>query len=425
MNRNKIILILILAAALAGIVTATVILLYSPAKGQTDQNQLIQVSNISHKDLLSIDIIHDDNSMGIIRQGEEWVDSDGNGKVDNITCELIATNLCYVFSDSIVDTNPDSLEAYRLDEPVLTATLTLKDGSQVEYIFGRETADKTQVYFMVSGNDNVYTMLNENFMQIRSDISTIMDLSLPVIDTGNIKSVKYRYADMQESLIPSSKYQSGYMFEKTGIAVAQSLIEFIKSIPEKKLYASLYEDNENEYGFDKGNYIVLTDASGSSINIILGDKTQDNKHYCMVEGKEGIYLASEEITAFLNRETDYYFDTRLIPAAQDQIAKICIGGDDVEFVLENDENRYLLNGSAISQQRYDEYIESLLQIKGSEQLEETTKSNTVYSMVISLKNKEAINIQINEYIKGFYLLDYGKGNCLIIQADLIDSLIKI
>ena len=129
MKKRNIILLASLLLVLAAVVAVTVMLLSSPP--QEDQKELLLVSDVPFESIAAMTISSESGLLQLERQEDVWQAADSDMIVDSLICEGMATYLSYVYAMDVVEQEPASLGKYGLDNPKLTAELTLADGSRV------------------------------------------------------------------------------------------------------------------------------------------------------------------------------------------------------------------------------------------------------------------------------------------------------
>lgn len=416
MNK-RIILLVSLLAALAVVVTATVLLLSNPPEEET--NDLLMVSDIPYETIQAMTITSESGVIRVERQGDGWVAAGSDMAVDSLTCEGMATYLSYVYAVNVIEENAADLSRYGLDNPSLTAELLLKDGSQVAFVFGVMTTDQSAVYFMKRGDGSVYTMRSDHFTQIRSTLTDIVDLSLPAVDSGNIASVSYKRGSVEQSVVRSDLFESGYAFEQSGAAASDAFMEQVSKTAKSRLNSYVGNEVKAEYGLDSGDYFRITDLAGTEMLVHLGAKTEDGKkYYCTVDGKRGVYLIDEPYTAFIVDDVSLCMDKRLIPVAPENIVSISWQGQGQQIELAG--GKTTINGQPQSADVYDALLGALQEAKASGVVDSDV-GDVVYTLTMTLPDN-TIEIKLCEYLKGFYALDYGKGPSLYIKAEALKTL---
>lgn len=422
MSKRNVLLLISLVVALAAVVAVTVFLLKSSPEDESPQ--LLLVSDISHEAITAIAVTSDSGTIRVERQDGAWVAVDSDMEVDSLTCESMATYLSYVYAVDVVEEDAVNLSHYGLDEPQLTAELTLNDGSSIVFSFGLSTIDQSAVYFTKYGDNSVYTMRSDHFSQIRSTWADFVDLSLPVVDSENILSISYKRGSVEQTVLRSDVFESGFQFEQSGAPASAAFISQVKKSVKMRLNSYVGDEEKAEYGLDKDDFIRIADEDGTEISMFLGNKTKDGtKTYCTVDGKPGVYLVDEAFTAFIVDEISLCMDKRLMPVAEESIVAILWQGAVEKIELSAADGTAVVNGQEMDYGVYAELMNVLISAKASGVIDSET-GGLVYTLTVSLPDG-SFEVKLFDYLKGFYALDYGNGPSLYIKADLLKALIDV
>jgi hypothetical protein len=413
------ILMVSLLLVLAVVVAVTVMLLSSPP--QEEQNELLLVSDIPFESIVAMTISSESGTLQLERQDGGWHAVGSDMAVDSLTCEGMATYLSYVYAVEVVEQEPASVGKYGLDNPALTAELMLADGSRVVYMFGVMTADQTAVYFMKSGDGRLFTMMSAHFAQIRSSLTDLVDLSLPEIDSTDITEITFKKGAIEQTLVRSGVFESGFAFEESGVAAAAAFIGQVQKTAGMRLNAYVGDEVLPEHGLNKGDYFRITDRDGSALVVRIGDKTEDGKHFCTVDGKHGVFLADEALTAFIVDDLSLCMDKRLIPIAPENIESVTWQGGGQHIELDALYARSTVDGKQQGEVEYEALMEALLTADTSGIID-SAAGDAVYTLTVYLVGGGLQKVTLHEYLKGFYALDYGKGPWLYIKADRLEAI---
>ena len=418
MSKRNVILLVSLLAALAVVVVAIVLLLSNPPEDES--NELLLVSDIPYDSIQAMTIISESGVIRVERQGEGWTAAGSDMAVDSLTCESMATYLSYVYAVDVVEQDVSDPSQYGLDNPSLTAELALSDGSQAVFTFGVPTTDQMAVYFMKSGDGSVYTMRSDHFTQIRSTLTDIVDLSLPAVDGENIAGLSYKRGSMEQSVVRSDIFESGFAFEQSGAAASDAFMAQVKKTAKARLNSYVGSEVKPEYGLDSGDYIRIADTAGVEMVLHLGSKTEDGKkYYCTVDGKEGVYLLDEPYTTFMVDDVALCMDKRLMPVAVDSIVSASWQGQGQQIELAD--GTVTVNGQPQGADTYEALMSALTEAQASGIID-TDAGDAVYTLTVKLSDGGSLEVKLCEYLKGFYALDYGSGPSLYIKADALKLL---
>lgn len=418
MSKRNIILLVSLLAALAVVAVSIVLLLRNPP--EEEGNELLLVSDIPYDSIQAMTITSESGVIRVERQGEGWAAAGSDMAVDSLTCEGMATYLSYVYAVAVVEEDAADPSRYGLDNPSLTAELTLADGSHLEFAFGLPTTDQTAVYFMKSGDASVYTMRSDHFAQIRSTLTDIVDLSLPAVDGESIRSLSHKRGSLEQSVVQSDIFESGYAFEQYGTAASAAFMEQVKKTAKARLNSYAGSEVKPEYGLDSGDYIRISDAAGTEMVLHLGAKTEDGKKiYCTVEGKDGVYLLDEPYTAFMVDDVALCMDKRLMPVAADGIVSVSWQGQGQQIELTD--GAATVNGQPLGEDESAALANTLLSAQASGIID-SEAGDVVCTLTVKLSDGGSLEVKLCEYLKGFYALDYGSGPSLYIKAEALTAL---
>ena len=421
MSKRNVILLVSLLAALAVVVAAIVLLLSNPP--EEESNELLLVSDIPYDSIQAMTITGESGVIRVERQGDGWTAAGSDMTVDSLTCESMATYLSYVYAVDVVEQDASDPGQYGLDNPSLTAELMLSDGSQTVFTFGVPTTDQSAVYFMRSGDGSVYTMRSDHFAQIRSTLTDIVDLSLPAVDGENISSLSYKRGRLEQSVVRSDKFESGFAFEQSGAAASDAFMTQVKKTAKARLNSYVGSEVKPEYGLDSGDYIRIADTAGVEMLLHLGSKTEDGKkYYCTVEGKDGVYLLDEPYTAFMVDDVALCMDTRLMPVAADSIVSVSWQGQGQQIELAD--GTTTVNGQPQGTDAYEALMGALKEAQASGIID-TDAGGALCSLTVKLSDGGSLEVKLCEYLKGFYALDYGSGPSLYIKADALKLLTEV
>lgn len=159
MKKQKIQLIII-AVLLVIFITGYFMIKNSNLKDEDDSEETsdIKVTNVVSGDVVEMEYLKDGQTLDFIKDGDSWYYKDDR------SIPIIQTDLttmldyaCSISTKTVIDA-PEDLKTYGLNNPSNTISLTLKDGSIVQIIFGDYLSITGDYYAMVSGDDNIYAI---------------------------------------------------------------------------------------------------------------------------------------------------------------------------------------------------------------------------------------------------------------------------
>ena len=326
-----------------------------------EEEEKTQVFSISSEDVQSIKFGIDKKEVTFEKNNDEWVKSDERDfPVDQDKLIEAIGSLNNVEADRVLDNVTDTTE-YGLDDPTNTITITDKDGKETVLHVGMENASTSQ-YYVENGEDEskIYVVADSVFQPF---MKTLYDYAkagtFPVIDSSSISNVTFDEND--DSYILTKDDNTGLWniqdkdgVEKADSAKVSSLTSSIASIA----YGSFVNYNctdLSEYGLDKpyGTITIdyqeevevesdssedasaadsteedtsatdsteedtsITDSADTQtrmvnreMTILVGDQSDDDGRYVMVNNSKEIYtISNDTLSVFLGKTKEDFWD---------------------------------------------------------------------------------------------------------------------
>lgn len=336
-----------------------------------EEEEKTQVFSISSEDVQSIKFVIDKKEVTFEKNNDEWVKSDERDfPVDQDKLIEAIGSLNNVEADRVLDNVTDTTE-YGLDDPTNTITITDKDGKETVLHVGMENASTSQ-YYVENGEDEskIYVVADSVFQPF---MKTLYDYAkagtFPVIDSSTVSNVTVDENDDSYTLTKDDNtglwnIQDQDGAEKADSAKVSSLTSSIASIA----YGSFVNYNckdLSEYGLDKPygtitiNYqeeveeksdssedgdaseenstdeqdttedkkdisatdsteedTSVTDSSDTQtrmvnreMTILVGDQSDDDGRYVMVNNSKEIYtISNDTLSVFLGKTKEDFWD---------------------------------------------------------------------------------------------------------------------
>ena len=336
-----------------------------------EEEEKTQVFSISSEDVQSIKFVIDKKEVTFEKNNDEWVKSDERDfPVDQDKLIEAVGSLNNVEADRVLDNVTDTTE-YGLDDPTNTITITDKDGKETVLHVGMENASTSQ-YYVENGEDEskIYVVADSVFQPF---MKTLYDYAkagtFPVIDSSTISNVTVDENDDSYTLTKDDNtglwnIQDKDGAEKADSAKVSSLTSSIASIA----YGSFVNYNckdLSEYGLDKpyGTITIdyqekveeksdssedgdasednsideqdttedkkdtsatdsteedtsVTDSSDTQtrmvnreMTILVGDQSDDDGRYVMVNNSKEIYtISNDTLSVFLGKTKEDFWD---------------------------------------------------------------------------------------------------------------------
>ena len=326
-----------------------------------EEEEKTQVFSISSEDVQSIKFVIDKKEVTFEKNNDEWVKSDERDfPVDQDKLTEAIGSLDNVEADRVLDNVTDTTE-YGLDDPTNTITVTDKDGKETVLHVGMEN-ESTSQYYVENGEDEskIYVVADSVFQPF---MKTLYDYAkagtFPVIDSSTVSNVTVDENDDSYTLTKDDttglwNIQDQDGSEKADSAKVSSLTSSIASIA----YGSFVNYNctdLSEYGLDKpyGTITIdyqeevevesdssedvsaadsteedtsatdsteedtsMTDSADTQtrmvnreMTILVGDQSDDDGRYVMVNNSKEIYtISNDTLSVFLGKTKEDFWD---------------------------------------------------------------------------------------------------------------------
>ena len=170
-----------------------------------------------------------------------------------------------------------SLSEYGLDEPVYTIVITGFDGTVNRVFVGNKTADGSNCYFMLEGDDNVYTIVTAKYTYCGFQLIDFLETVSFGIDYASLSTVEFkRDSDGIDLVASCALYETGdpvfTAISPFRIECSPYFVSFIDSVVNLEIasFVDIPEESLSDYGLDDPSYeFIFTMNDGRIINVSL------------------------------------------------------------------------------------------------------------------------------------------------------------
>ena len=473
-----------------------------------EEEEKTQVFSISSEDVQSIKFVIDKKEVTFEKNNDEWVKSDERDfPVDQDKLTEAIGSLDNVEADRVLDNVTDTTE-YGLDDPTNTITVTDKDGKETVLHVGMEN-ESTSQYYVENGEDEskIYVVADSVFQPF---MKTLYDYAkagtFPVIDSSTVSNVTVDENDDSYTLTKDDttglwNIQDQDGSEKADSAKVSSLTSSIASIA----YGSFVNYNctdLSEYGLDKpyGTITIdyqeeveaesdssedvsaadsteedtsatdsteedtsitdsaeedtsVTDSSDAQtrmvnreMTILVGDQSDDDGRYVMVNNSKEIYtISNDTLSVFLGKTKEDFWDMtvsylsvnnleRLQAEYQGETHVIDVSRETSEDNSDDDSSTtstttlsYQLDGTELDDSTpFTTFYNKLINMTGQKRLTEKYENNNKPDFNVELTDVdgEKTEIAYYQYDTNFYAAVVGQKVFLVNKMtvkELIDS----
>ena len=217
---------------------------------------------------------------------------------------------------NLVEEDAENLSDYGLDEPTAVVKTYYSDGSEVDIIIGSQAPVDENYYCMTSESNAVYTigsyvdsLLVRRPIEYRDitlfpayteeDIYTNLDwVRITERDGSCIETILDTNLD-NEYNTEGSQYVMLQPYQVSGndTTIKSNILDVVSTLSLGSIIEDITEEEYAEYGLDNPAKLEMTDISGNSVSLLIGDTCPNSDYtYCMIEGTDTLITCTS--TAF-------------------------------------------------------------------------------------------------------------------------------
>ena len=304
-------------------------------------------------------ITQGDSVIDLVKQDGSWrYRNQADVSVDQSSMESALTMVCYLYAKEKLFDHVDNLATYGLDPAAMQVEIELDDGTSRSVRFGGYTSAKDGVFLQSGGSDALYVYDLDSYSILQNAAKAMSDLTIG-IDANKLVKIEIVRASGSRVPITMEKIPEGksvgpesWMLTSpfTAIANAEAVTLVQSFFASPRFSAYVGSETLPEYGLDgEPAYIALTESSGRSVKIFVGNRLEGGRYYCTQEGRSGVYELASGFKALLEIETKNLFPTAVFPVSADLPANVTLDLGAETFRLTQSAGKgFTLNGKALS-----------------------------------------------------------------------------
>jgi hypothetical protein len=264
------------------------------------------------------------------------------------TIEDISFAMSNVYSDQVIEENPEDLSIYGLDDPTSKAELTFIDGEIVELFIGNKTPTKTAYYMRKEGDSTVYTLRNYIIERMHTDLTTLRSF---YIDLPNLREDLRYFKIVKDRTIEIVPKMDGDDFAGSTLAMfrvnlpyrtpkyvdGQRFGEILETLPGQVKIEKYIEDGVtdfSQYGLSPPRYEWAVKDSNISVHLLFGDDVDDRYMYAMIKGSSTVFTVLQSTYSFLEVKPFELVDKFVLIPNIDTVDKFVITGREKTYTAE-------------------------------------------------------------------------------------------
>lgn len=303
----------LLALCAVLVVLAAVYAAASTLTAQPEEDTAVALAQLDAGDLTALEWTRDGETLSLTRGDEGWtLDSDAAFPLDQSAADAMAEALSGLTASQVFDA-PDSLEDYGLEEPALTVTGELEDGSSCTFALGAQNELTGEYYLLRNGDESqvylVDSTLSSAFSVGLYDIVAMEELpafgdssALTVAQPEGLLSLSYQ----EDGSTLTWRKDAHWFLDQDGTWLAldsakvSTLISAVTGLSWQSCVAYNADEAQLEdYGLGEDaavvtlSYTAEGDDSLQTFVLRLGSDTDDGT-YAALDGSRMVYLISTD-----------------------------------------------------------------------------------------------------------------------------------
>ena len=230
----------------------------------------------------------------------------GKFEYDSSKFRSMLYTLTSISAVKLVEEDAKNLSDYGLDEPTAVIKTYYTDGSQVDLIIGSQAPVDENYYCMTSESNTVYTigsyvdsLLVRRPIEYRNitlfpaytedDIYTNIDWVRITERDGSCIEVALDPELDDEFNTEGSQYvmKQPYRVSGNDTTIKSNILDIVATLSLGTIIDDITPEEYAEYGLDKPAKLEMTDVSGNSVSLLIGDTCPNADYtYCMLENTD-------------------------------------------------------------------------------------------------------------------------------------------
>jgi len=400
------------------------------AAGVTPYTPPARLGNLESFDLVKIEagglVLEKTDGVWELTHTEDGKPASGI-ELDQREIQYLTYTLATVWTDRLIDDEPEDVSVYGLDSGSSRTTVTDSSGRRAEYIVGDITPSLMSYYIREEGNPAVYTIsaytaraLSFTLDDLRQrDLIPAMNpatlIQLQLGQGANRIEIMPRHENLPPylSFIFSSHYLSSpYQLPR---AVSGEALNNLMTNFSNLTIEDFIDDNPSSlvpYGLDRPFEFSLRAMEGS-FDLLIGNPI-DGKHYAKLANKSGVFTV-RDMEELINTKPISLIDKFVILVNIDSVEHMMVKGDGRTIIADLFEDGYeglfYLDGRKAESVSFRKFYESVIGLLVDAEYpanspEQTGDDSANITIALNLSNPPGVQVSITliPYNRDFYIV---------------------
>lgn len=361
-----------------------------------DETPAISITSFSSEDIVNIKLSRRDGDILFERKEEGWdILEPYSVKLLESRVDRYGEIMSSLEAMDIVVENPDDLEPYGLKDPTVKSEVKLKDDTFVTVLVGKQTATGDSYYLMKEGDSTVYIVNKADGDALTWELSDFRDRALAKIEyerdlmlfsmsSKDMREVEIRRKDEEDQDPDLVEFNMGLLeiTKPYNTVMGVDVVEFgpiLEAIPTLTIedFVDDFPEDISQYGLDDPSGRIVIKDRKNTLELILGDKTDDDKRYFQVAGSDAVYTMLDSKLDFMDIEPFDLVQKFALMVNIKDVDKIVVENKGVSHTL-------TLEREVLSPSTDDEEEEELVTYRADDRIVQEKAFKRFYQMLVSL-----------------------------------------
>lgn len=439
----------IIAGVLIIIVLAALYFFFPSDGGLNDEpheeesETAVKITEGEKENLKEIILKSGEGTTELENENGNWIIKGCKTELDKSAVESFIESMLSISAEEVVGADNQE-NRYGLDAPERSVCLKFGGGEEETVYIGKKTPDNNYYYAKKAGDDAIYIIDYINGERAAYTIDDFADKNVAQVSPYKIMKLNIKRKNAPEIDLEYTQEKQGNaqnlieMGMETlkmnkpyeGLAVypsnlQESVLSNINRIKLGKVVQASLE-NKGKYGLDYPEMETSLDDGENALQIIAGNKADNDNYYCIINDKKAIFLVDKEyIDPFLNADPIKFAEkfVALHYRADIQEASLSQGDYTLNITFEeeekedgenggknsrfNDDRKTYLNGKELDKSTFSDFFELFTGITfdkidwGAKPADENAEAVIKYI----LKDGSADEIKFLPYNESFYIAE--------------------
>ena len=342
----------------------------------------IDLMEVKEADLTEINFIRENDRLTIVQVEEDWevVYPAVDVELETRSINDIAYTMSNLYTDQIIEEEPEDLSQYGLDDPQVRAEIVTKDGTKRVVVLGDRSASGIGYYAQIEGESRVFVLRRYSAEKFFTEIEEFRDREIAMPNMQDLQYLKIvEDRTLEISRIEEGEEWVGFVmagfkvtqpYNRPRVADSTRLGELMEQFPGTLRIEEFVDDNPtnlSQYGLEPPQLTLTLQDSENRFELLLGNPIDNDTLYAMVMGQRRVFAIKNSTIDFLfGIEPFSLVDKFVLIINIEDVDRLVVKGFGKSYeseikrtVLEDGEEEasYFINGRKIEEDPYKKWYQ--------------------------------------------------------------------